>query len=181
VEPGTGWFIMGVPEAPSVEAWSSKPGVDRTAAGGKGRGTMTVLFEPTAEQRRLARAMAGLGLPQEQIALLLEIDPKTLRKHFRDDLDRGMAEANVKIAQSLFNMATTGGSVAAAIFWMKARAGWRRSTRSRSRQTAEPSERRRVGTNDHSSRRGDCGGECCRHRTHRGDGRTEPGLAVTWP
>ena len=86
---------------------------------------MTAPFEPTAEQRRLARAMAGLGLPQEQIALLLEVDPKTLRKHFRDDLDRGMAEANVKIAQSLFNMATTGGSVAAAIFWMKARAGWR--------------------------------------------------------
>ena len=86
---------------------------------------MTGLFEPTQEQRRLARAMAGLGLPQDQIALLLEVDPKTLRKHFRDDLDLGMAEANVKIAQSLFNMATTGGSVAAAIFWMKARAGWR--------------------------------------------------------
>jgi len=31
----------------------------------------------------------------------------------------------VKIAQSLFNMATTGGSVAAAIFRLKARAGWR--------------------------------------------------------
>ena len=73
----------------------------------------------------MARAMAGLGLPQEQIALLLEMDPKTLRKHLRDDLDRGMAEANVKIAQSLFNMATTGNNVAAAIFWMKARAGWR--------------------------------------------------------
>ena len=86
---------------------------------------MTYSFEPTQEQRRMARAMAGLGLPQEQIALLLEIDAKTLRKHLRDELDRGMAEANVKIAQSLFNMATTGGSVAAAIFWMKARAGWR--------------------------------------------------------
>jgi len=86
---------------------------------------MTAPFEPTAEQRRLARGMSGLGLPQEQIALLLEVDPKTLRKHFREDLDRGMAEANVKIAQSLFNMATTGGSVAAAIFWLKARAGWR--------------------------------------------------------
>ena len=36
-----------------------------------------------------------------------------------------MAEANVKIAQSLFHMATTGNKVAAAIFWMKARAGWR--------------------------------------------------------
>ena len=73
----------------------------------------------------MARAMAGLGLPQDQIALLLEIDPKTLRKHFRDDLDRGMAEANVKVGQSLFNMATQGNNVAAAIFWMKARAGWR--------------------------------------------------------
>ena len=86
---------------------------------------MTNPFEPSQEQRRMARAMAGLGLPQEQIALLLEIDAKTLRKHLRDELDRGMAEANVKIAQSLFNMATTGNSVAAAIFWMKARAGWR--------------------------------------------------------
>ena len=86
---------------------------------------MRLPFEPTTEQRRMARAMAGLGLPQEQIALLLEVDPKTLRKHFRDDLDRGMAEANVKIAQSLFNMATQGNNVAAAIFWMKARAGWR--------------------------------------------------------
>jgi len=45
---------------------------------------MTEPFDPTAEQRRLARGMSGLGLPQEQIALLLEIDPKTLRKHFRE-------------------------------------------------------------------------------------------------
>jgi hypothetical protein len=31
----------------------------------------------------------------------------------------------VKVAQSLFQMATQGKNVAAAIFWMKARAGWR--------------------------------------------------------
>ena len=73
----------------------------------------------------MAKAMAGLGLPQDQIALLLEIDPKTLRKHFRDDLDRGMAEANVKVGQTLFAMATRGDNTAATIFWMKARAGWR--------------------------------------------------------
>ena len=30
-----------------------------------------------------------------------------------------------KVAQSLFRMATQGKSVAPAIFWMKARAGWR--------------------------------------------------------
>ncbi len=53
------------------------------------------------------------------------IDAKTLRKHFRAELDRGTVEANAKVAQSLFQMATQGKNVAAAIFWMKARAGWR--------------------------------------------------------
>ncbi len=54
-----------------------------------------------------------------------EIDPKTLRKYFPQDLERGSVEATAKVAQSLFQMATSGQSVAAAIFWMKARAGWR--------------------------------------------------------
>jgi len=82
-------------------------------------------FEPTEEQRRTMRAMAGYGVPQDDIATLLEIDAKTLRKHFRRELDRGSIEATAKVGQSLFRMATEGGSVAAAIFWMKARAGWR--------------------------------------------------------
>jgi len=49
-------------------------------------------------------------VPQDQIALIIGMDPDDLRKCCRDDPDGGMAEANVKIAQSLFNMATTGGS-----------------------------------------------------------------------
>jgi hypothetical protein len=87
-------------------------------------------FEATADQRRTVRAMAGFGVPQEEIATFLDIDPKTLRKYFRAELDRGSTEATTKVAQSLFRMATEGNNVAAAIFWMKARAGW--------------SERRRV-------------------------------------
>ena len=69
--------------------------------------------------------MAGFGVPQEDIGTFLGIDAKTLRKHFRTELDRGMIEANVKVAQTLFTMATVDKNVAAAIFWMKARAGWR--------------------------------------------------------
>jgi hypothetical protein len=69
--------------------------------------------------------MAGFGVPQEDMATHLGIDAKTLRKRFRAELDRGMVEANLKVAQSLFQMATQGRNVAAAIFWMKARAGWR--------------------------------------------------------
>ncbi len=82
-------------------------------------------FRPTEEQRRTVKAMAGLGVPHDGIAVLLDIDPKTLRKHFQAELERGSVEATAKVAQSLFQLATTGKSVAAAIFWMKARAGWR--------------------------------------------------------
>lgn len=87
--------------------------------------TQGVAFQPTEEQRRTVKAMAGLGVPHEGIAVLLEIDPKTLRKHFHPELERGSVEATAKVAQSLFQMATTGKNVGAAIFWMKARAGWR--------------------------------------------------------
>ncbi|MBI0535675.1 hypothetical protein D9599_08825 [Roseomonas sp. KE2513] len=82
-------------------------------------------YVPTEEQRRTVRVMAGFGIPQPDIATLLEIDPKTLRVHFRRELDRGSVEATVKVAQTLYQMATSGQNTAASIFWMKARAGWR--------------------------------------------------------
>jgi hypothetical protein len=87
--------------------------------------TTGVLFEPAPEQRKTVKALSGFGVPQNDIAAYLDIDPKTMRKHFREELDRGSLEATAKVAQSLFNMATSGNNVAAAIFWMKARAGWR--------------------------------------------------------
>jgi hypothetical protein len=80
---------------------------------------------PTDDQRRTVRAMSGYGIPQEDIATFFDIDAETLRKHFRHEIDKGSIEATSKVAQSLFRMATEGKNVAAAIFWMKARAGWR--------------------------------------------------------
>ena len=50
--------------------------------------TIGVLFEPTEEQRRTVKALSGYGVPQEGIAVHIGIDAKTLRKHFRDELDR---------------------------------------------------------------------------------------------
>ena len=70
--------------------------------------TQGVAFRPTDEQRRTVKAMAGFGVPHEGIAILLEIDPKTLRKYFQTELDRGSVEATAKVAQSLFHMATVG-------------------------------------------------------------------------
>jgi hypothetical protein len=82
-------------------------------------------FAPTPEQRRMVHAMAGYGVPQDDIALVIGITSRTLRKHFRHELDVAVIEANTRVAQCLFKQATTPGNIGASIFWLKARAGWR--------------------------------------------------------
>jgi hypothetical protein len=72
--------------------------------------------------------MTGLGIIQVDIGTMLSLDVKTLRKHYRRELDTGAIEANSRVASSLYTMATTDKVVAAAIFWMKARAGWKDHT-----------------------------------------------------
>jgi hypothetical protein len=86
-------------------------------------------FERTEEQRRTVKALSGYGVPQEGIAIHIGVDPKTLRRHFRDELDRGSVEATAKVAQTLFHLATVEKNVASVIFWMKTRAGWRETVR----------------------------------------------------
>jgi hypothetical protein len=74
--------------------------------------------------REKVRHLAGLGVPQDDIATILGCAPKTLRKRFRSELDRGVAEANAMISGSLFS-AAKGGNITAIIFWLKTRAHWR--------------------------------------------------------
>ena len=82
---------------------------------------------PGPVERRQVEAMAGYGVPEADIAMVLRIDPKTLRKHYRDELDTGHILANAKVAKSLFRKATGDHrqSVTAAIFWLKVRARWK--------------------------------------------------------
>jgi hypothetical protein len=83
--------------------------------------------EPTADTRQLVQLHTTVGTPQEDIARILDIDPKTLRKHYRDELDLAKAKANATIGGALFNKAKSG-DTAAMIFWMKTQAGWREKT-----------------------------------------------------
>jgi hypothetical protein len=46
---------------------------------------MPAEFEPTADQRALVESAAAFGINQADIANQLNIDEKTLRKHFRDE------------------------------------------------------------------------------------------------
>ena len=83
------------------------------------------LFQPTDDQRRQVLTMTGFGILQEEIANALEIDRKTLTKHFRRELDTGMTVANVRVAQALYQNAVQHNNVAAQIWWTKTRMGWK--------------------------------------------------------
>jgi hypothetical protein len=91
---------------------------------------MPAAFCLTEEQRRTVEAMVSYGIPQVDIARVIGIDPDTLRKHFREEIDTGAARANARVAAYLFEVATGqrgDGSAAttAAIFWCKTRLRWK--------------------------------------------------------
>jgi hypothetical protein len=82
-------------------------------------------YQPSEDHRRQVLTMSGFGIQQEEIARLIDCDAKTLRKYYRRELDTGATEANLRVAQSLYNMAVREKVPAAAIWWTKARMGWK--------------------------------------------------------
>ncbi|HEV8043810.1 MAG TPA: hypothetical protein VGP38_01435 [Rubrobacter sp.] len=100
-------------------------------------------FTPT-EIGQLER-MAGLGMPTDQIAAVLGTSKKTLERRVKDQpgvndaLLRGRAKISAAVRQTLFTMATSGKCVAATIFWLKVREGWKEE-----RDDAKPVEPRKV-------------------------------------
>ncbi len=91
-------------------------------------------FEPTLEQRKNVETMAGLGLRQEEMCLLV-INPRTERpirletliRYFSDELARGAPLLHLSIAQSLVKKALGDGpqAVTAGIWVSKCRMGWK--------------------------------------------------------
>ena len=81
---------------------------------------------PTDDTRNLVESLSGFGIPHDEIARLVGIDPKTLRFHYADQIELGSIKATAKVAQNLFTMACkpTREGLSAAIFWLKVRAGW---------------------------------------------------------
>ena len=79
---------------------------------------------PTDKQIAEVEAYAAVGVPHHDIARLIGISTHTLLKHYDHQLGVGKAKANAQVAKSLFRQALEG-NIAAAIFWLKAQAGWR--------------------------------------------------------
>ena len=58
--------------------------------------------EPTPALRRLVEHHAATGTLHRQIAKLLGLSLNTLKKHYREELDLGLARANAVVSGTLF-------------------------------------------------------------------------------
>jgi hypothetical protein len=80
--------------------------------------------QPTDESRKLARTLSAVGITHEDIASKIEISSDTLVKYYKKELSEGRIDANATIGKGLFEQAKNG-NTAAAMFWLKTRAGWK--------------------------------------------------------
>lgn len=85
---------------------------------------MPPLHQPDDKTRKTVEAMSSYGIPQEDIAAVLGIDPKTLRLHYRYELDTATAKANAQVAQRLYNKCMNDDTTSI-IFWLKTRGQWK--------------------------------------------------------
>lgn len=110
-------------------------------------------FEPTEEQRHQVATMSGYGIPYAKICAVIlnkqgnPIDTKTLMKWFRRELDVGMVNADVPVAETLFQKCVgrpaeydqAGNCIreevkpdtTALIWWTKCRMGWKEVSKQR--------------------------------------------------
>jgi len=79
---------------------------------------------PTKATRAEVQRLSGVGITQFQIATLIGIDVKTLVKHYRDDLDMGVAKADSTVASCLYKKAVEGDDLGAMVWWSKTRLRW---------------------------------------------------------
>ena len=79
--------------------------------------------KPDQKSRDVVENASGIGLPHEQIAILVGIDDKTLRLHYRKELDEGKAKAHMAVAGTLFDKAMSG-DTSAMIWWSKTQLKW---------------------------------------------------------
>ena len=149
-------------------------------------------FQPTNEQRQNVEVMVGLGIPEEQICLVVRdradkpICRNTLRRHFEKELQTGATKLNARVGH--FMVATIFGTrppdgvtpirderVRGRLgeLFLKARLGWRDDV-NQQRQEERPPRRTRCSTPDSCE---NC--SACRTRVQRKFRRAWRNLSAT--
>jgi hypothetical protein len=96
------------------------------------RGPRGNKHEVTDERKRFVEALAVLGKTEADIGLVLDINEKTLRRHYKAELAKAAIMADADVTQTLLNQARGGpekdwrlANPASTIFWAKTRLGFR--------------------------------------------------------
>ncbi len=83
-------------------------------------------YVPTDKDRTVVRLLCAGGITQDRVALAIGINPRTLVKHFKREIDLGQTEIDCLAVSTLVTAMRGGGkqAVAAAKFWAQTRMGW---------------------------------------------------------
>lgn len=82
---------------------------------------------PTDQTRRLVERLSALDIPPGEIAGIIGVSRETLRKHYRQELETGLARMIAHVGANLLKATGRTGAHAtrASMFLLQARGGWR--------------------------------------------------------
>src|SRR5436190_1661256 len=81
-------------------------------------------YQPSDVDRKHVKLLAGFGLTQRQIALLLDVSLPTLRRAFAREMEIGKLDVDAEVMAALFRKARSG-DVRACALWLGRRPEWR--------------------------------------------------------
>lgn len=97
-------------------------------------GRPPIKYDP--EFAKQIQAMAQYGLPQDKIAIIVDMAPNTLRKLYMNELEKGRALANLAVGKKFFERCMAG-DVPCLIFYLKAQLGWQENSGKKETVSAE--------------------------------------------
>lgn len=83
------------------------------------------IHKPNKQTKHDVKMLKAFGITHAHIADHLGISHDTLEKYYRHEIDHGLNEANIKVANVLFELCTVKKDRASVMFWLKTRGGWR--------------------------------------------------------
>ena len=96
---------------------------------------MTQEYDKTEEHRKVVESMTRFGIPQDDIALVIGITAKTMRKHYREELDTSKAKAIDEVANILFKKCTVDQDTTSILFYLKTQGRWSETIKNETRFT----------------------------------------------
>ena len=80
--------------------------------------------KPTEKDHKTVETMVAVGIPVADICKVIGITEKTLRKHYKEELNTAVAKANSQVGKRLFQKCMEG-DTPSLIWWTKTRMRWK--------------------------------------------------------